>query len=843
MNLNRNKRTSFPSVCLVMPMCLLAIGVEQSHAQLFQEGACCLPNGNCVEITDTSCASQGGTFQGARTTCTTHPCPGACCLSGGGCSVATPRDCLDFGGFFQDGIAECSNAGCGACCLPSGATPCQPAGPTQCNAERGVFLGAGTACGAASCAEACCLPNGTCSEIDLADCDEQNGQGNGLGSECANFDCDGACCLSDGTCVDTGPPGCASQSGLFQGLSAACGSTDCAGACCLPDGACVETGSTGCASQDGLFRGLSAICASTDCAGACCLPDGECIETREDTCTASNGLFNGIEAGCADVACRGACCLPGKLCMETGENGCAGQYQGGGTTCSMDCPSPLSTAFTYQGQAKQSGVPLSGEVDLEFSLWISEAGGVQVGPTLSFNSVPVINGLLTVELDFGAAAFNGNARWLEINVRSPHDPTDTALFTTLSPRQPLNAIPYAGFAARPWASDKVNVFYTGGNVGIGTTAPALPLHVSGKARFGAGAVTGNNVSLAPDVNTGRDGIHISNGPDRRLELYTWGLYNDIKSIGAPLSINHDSQQDVYLCRDGGNVGIGTTGPNNRLSVNGGADLSGRLGIGTTTAAHSIHVRNPVAGLRLESQSPSSTHSKIEMINTQLVEGSNARGAINWVGATGTIFGQVAYNTDNNAQLIFRANTTEVMRMTSGRVAVNRSSASHPIHVGTSTANGNGAHLTAGGSWTNGSDRNSKDDFQAIDKQAVLAKLLDMPLMQWRYKGEPEDVKHLGPSAQDFHAAFGLGESDTHIGTIDADGVALAAIQGLYEIVKDKTAQIASLHAEQDAELTALRAGRDARLEALRDENAELRVRLERIEKMLAGNAQTKERTK
>lgn len=130
--------------------------------------------------------------------------------------------------------------------------------------------------------------------------------------------------------------------------------------------------------------------------------------------------------------------------------------------------------------------------------------------------------------------------------------------------------------------------------------------------------------------------------------------------------------------------------------------------------------------------------------------------------------------------------------------------SHPIHVGNAASNGNGAHLTAGGMWTNGSDANSKEAFEEVDARDVLGRVLDMPVTTWRYKGEGEDVRHMGPMAQDFRAAFGLGEVDTHIGTVDADGVALAAIKGLH------------------AEMT-------AQLEAMREENRALRERVAELE--------------
>jgi Chaperone of endosialidase len=88
-----------------------------------------------------------------------------------------------------------------------------------------------------------------------------------------------------------------------------------------------------------------------------------------------------------------------------------------------------------------------------------------------------------------------------------------------------------------------------------------------------------------------------------------------------------------------------------------------------------------------------------------------------------------------------------------------------------------AFLTDGGVWTNNSDRDSKTDFSQVDSRAILAKVESLPITTWRYKNEQGQL-HLGPMAQDFHAAFGLGPDERHIGTIDESGVALAAIQAL-----------------------------------------------------------------
>jgi hypothetical protein len=104
---------------------------------------------------------------------------------------------------------------------------------------------------------------------------------------------------------------------------------------------------------------------------------------------------------------------------------------------------------------------------------------------------------------------------------------------------------------------------------------------------------------------------------------------------------------------------------------------------------------------------------------------------------------------------------------------------------------NGAVLTDGGTWTNASDRALKEDFTAVDAQAVLAKVAQLPIDEWRYKTEAGQ-RHLGPVAQDFYAAFGLGADDRHITTVDEGGVALAAIKGLNAKVDEQQREIAKL---------------------------------------------------
>ena len=97
--------------------------------------------------------------------------------------------------------------------------------------------------------------------------------------------------------------------------------------------------------------------------------------------------------------------------------------------------------------------------------------------------------------------------------------------------------------------------------------------------------------------------------------------------------------------------------------------------------------------------------------------------------------------------------------------------------------------SGGGSWSSLSDRNSKTNLAVVNGREVLDRLTSLPLHTWNYKTQEKSVRHIGPMAQDFHAAFEVGEDDKHITTVDADGVAFAAIQGLNQVIQEKDARI------------------------------------------------------
>lgn len=114
-------------------------------------------------------------------------------------------------------------------------------------------------------------------------------------------------------------------------------------------------------------------------------------------------------------------------------------------------------------------------------------------------------------------------------------------------------------------------------------------------------------------------------------------------------------------------------------------------------------------------------------------------------------------------------------------------------------------------WSVLSDMNAKTDFGTVDPVQALRSVAAMPIHTWRYKTQ-SGVRHIGPMAQDFASAFHVGVDDRHISTVDADGVALAAIKGLYDVVR----------------------GKDAEIVALKKQNAALDARLRAVEKSLSG---------
>lgn len=216
---------------------------------------------------------------------------------------------------------------------------------------------------------------------------------------------------------------------------------------------------------------------------------------------------------------------------------------------------PLGTEFTYQGRLNMNGEPFSGNADVIMTLWNDGTGGGQSGPSQMLDNVAIVDGVFTAELDFGATIFQNQARWIEIEVRTP---PGSGAYTTLSPRQPLTATPYALHTRGVFVDETEKV-------GIGTINPISKLHIVGAD---------------------------NNGSDAALRVQSVGQGsrmlidgNEIESNGT-LFVQNNTSENLVLVNGGGDIGVGTTTPESNLHIvgdeNDGTNASLQIDSGANT---------------------------------------------------------------------------------------------------------------------------------------------------------------------------------------------------------------------------------------------------------------------
>lgn len=143
-------------------------------------------------------------------------------------------------------------------------------------------------------------------------------------------------------------------------------------------------------------------------------------------------------------------------------------------------------------------------------------------------------------------------------------------------------------------------------------------------------------------------------------------------------------------------------------------------------------------------------------------------------------------------------------------------------------NGN---LFVRGAVLSNSDRNLKENIKPVDPGTILEKVMALPISTWNYNYDDDQIPHIGPMAQDFHAAFGLGVNNKTIAAMDKDGVALAAIQGLNQKLNSKNDVIIQLRQDLEAQTEKLES-QAARLESQSELIAKLSARLEALESVV-----------
>ena len=301
--------------------------------------------------------------------------------------------------------------------------------------------------------------------------------------------------------------------------------------------------------------------------------------------------------------------------------------------------------------------------------------------------------------------------------------------------------------------------------------------------------------LVPDQNLGSVGYAMTAG---QLASTT---------EGQPLVIKISSLEAMRI-DPAGNVGIGTATPQQLLHLNVTPGHGEGMEIDSSIAGHSpaIYLNHTGSGghnFRVASFGDNSNPGSFRIRD-------DTAGADRFVMDAG---GGVRFDFESGKKFSLGGNGTfeidapgivggRFFISDTGNVGIGTNAPTERLHVI--------GNILATGTITPNSDRNAKTGIAPVDSDAILERVARLPIHQWRFKTEPEEVKHVGPMAQDFRAAFGLGAHETAIATVDADGVALAAIQGLNQKVEQQRAELN----QKETEIT------------------ELKQRLEKMEQLL-----------
>ena len=310
------------------------------------------------------------------------------------------------------------------------------------------------------------------------------------------------------------------------------------------------------------------------------------------------------------------------------------------------------------------------------------------------------------------------------------------------------------------------------NVGFGSTAFGLDTQAAGRGSFAAGVSTTapGEAAVAVGLRSSATGVGafafgqytVASGP-----LSLAGGFST-----SAIGLNSVALGDLTQATATTSTALGfrsmATG-NSALAVGSDAVSSGPASMALGEQARAHGPSSVAMGFRVEAAGSRS-----------VVLGSEARTTTNGIGSF--VFG------DASTPLIESAGRNEFVSRFAGG-----------YYFFSNAALSAGARLLPGANaWSSLSDVNSKENFRDLSGDDVLAKIAAMPIREWNYKSQEASIRHMGPTAQDFHAAFGLGEDPLRISTIDADGVALAGVQALEARSRRQRHEYAALLARFEA---------------------------------------------
>jgi hypothetical protein len=353
---------------------------------------------------------------------------------------------------------------------------------------------------------------------------------------------------------------------------------------------------------------------------------------------------------------------------------------------------------------------------------------------------------------------------------------------------------------------------SGGKIGIATTIPSASLHMIGNDGFIAQGTFGTGTALSLGagtrmmwypkkaafragyvVGTQWDDVNIGN------YSFSTGISSTAKGIAAVAMGQQCSASDSCAVAMGyATVASGkySVALGNVTVASGYASVA--LGRGASASG------NAAVSIGYHCSATGSSSTAFGYYST--ASGNNSV-AMGFRSSTNNYSGSFVFS-DNSSNTIFTTSTANnqfMVRASGGTIFYSN------------TAMTSGVSLAAGGGgWLTLSDRNYKEHFKKPDGEMILKKISEMEITSWNYKSQPATIRHIGPMAQDFYAAFKFGESDTTITTTDIDGINMIAIQELakrtnelklkadeIKLLKNKVDELSKEKAELTKRITAI----------------------------------------
>jgi len=466
----------------------------------------------------------------------------------------------------------------------------------------------------------------------------------------------------------------------------------------------------------------------------------------------------------------------------------------------------------YQGYLEDgNGNPITDTVSMTFTIYTASSGGTSKW-TETQGSVEILGGLFNVTLGSSTAipdtVFNEDARWLATAIGGGSELSPRTRIVSTAYAHRVNTVDGAsgGTIDGQVTADKGNfgddntnggtyAFVAGednvasGNWatvggGLNDTASGAEATIAGgkhNIASGANATVGGgyqNVAADTRVTVSGGGLNTANhrgstisGGESNYTDSMWatvggGKYDTVSGVCATVSGGQKNKASGYFSTVSG--GDDNTASGNAATVGGGSDNTASGGSSTVSGGTDNTASGSLAAVPGGSENAAKGY-------CSLAAGRRAKANHNGTivlaaNASSDPFPADSIRSGGISQIVLKADSGIYITNTAGLAAYN------PARViNTST----GAYLSSGGTWTNASDKNLKENFSPIDGNEILQKLDELPIVSWNYKADRDRVKHIGPVAQDFYRLFGLGDDDKTISTVDPAGIALAAIQQLY----------------------------------------------------------------